>query len=256
MRRSQSLIAAILLSSCGGAGTAGRPEMVDVAAGTYTMGAPQDADSQQGKPQHEVRVPAFRLAKTPVTFDQYDAFAKATGRPLPQDDGIGRGMYPVVNVDRSDMLAYVAWLNETGGEGGYRLPSEAEWEYAARAGTVTTFYWGEDPDPDMANTRTNGGLDKYELTSPVRTFPANPWGFYDMAGNVWEMTNDCLFPDYVGAPVDGSPRTKPGCSRYVLRGGDYSSSRRGQKPTARVAAGERYRSTSLGFRVAQDVPVD
>ncbi len=252
-------LSALLLAGCGGgneteeAAVSG-PEMIDVAAGSFIMGAPEDADSQQGKPQHEVSVPAFRLAKTQVTFEQYDAFAKATGRPRPQDDGLGRADRPVINIDRSDMLAYIAWLNETSGESGYRLPSEAEWEYAARAGTTTNFYWGDEPDPDLANTRTNGGRDSFELTSPVMTFPANPWGFYDMAGNVWDMTEDCLFPDYVDAPTDGSARTKPDCDRFVLRGGDYSSSRRGQKPTARVATGPMFRSTSMSFRVAQDIP--
>jgi formylglycine-generating enzyme required for sulfatase activity len=228
--------------------------MVDIPAGRFVMGAPPDADAQQGKPQHEVTIRAFRLGKTPVTFAQYDRFARATGRPLPQDDGLGRGDRPVINVDRSDMLAYIDWLNRESSETGFRLPSEAEWEYAARAGTTTAFYWGDAPDPRFANTRTNEGPDRFELTSPVRSFPANPWGLHDMAGNVWEMTADCRFPDYVGAPADGSPRTAPGCESYIVRGGDYSSAQRGQRPTARAAAGEWFRSTSLGFRVAQDMP--
>lgn len=232
--------------------TAPVPELAEIPAGTFIMGAPADADSQQGKPQHEVRIAAFRLAKTLVTFAQYDRFAKATGRALPQDDGFGRGDMPVVNIDRADALAYIAWLNRESGQGGFRLVSEAEWEYAARAGTKTAFYWGDEPDPHYANTRGVKGADRWEFSSPVRSFPANPWGLYDMAGNVWEMTADCLYPDYVGAPADGRPRTRPDCDRHIARGGDYSSSRRGQRPTARVAAGDSFRSTSLGFRVAQD----
>lgn len=229
------------------------PPMIDIPAGSFTMGAPDDADAQQGKPQHLVNLPAFRMGQTPVTFAQYDAFASATGRPLPQDDGLGRGDRPVINIDRADMLAYVAWLNSQGGQRGFRLPSEAEWEYAARAGTTTAFYWGNEPDPAYANTRRNEGADTFELTSPVRSFPANPWGLYDMAGNVWEMTADCIYPDYVGAPADGGARSRTGCTRFVVRGGDYSSSRRGQKPTARGGAGGDQRSTSLGFRIAQDI---
>lgn len=254
-RAALSLAASALLAACSSA-PANLPEMLEVPGGTFTMGAPDDADAQQGKPQHAVRVPAFRLGATEVTFAQYDEFAHATGRPLPQDDGLGRGERPAVNIDRADMLAYIAWLNRTSGETGFRLPSEAEWEYAARAGTTTGFYWGDDPDPDRANTRTNRGRDTFPQTAPVRSFPPNPWGFYDMAGNVWELTADCLAADYVGAPTDGDARTVPGCFAHMARGGDYSSSRRGQRPTARVAAGDSFRSTSLGFRVAQDAPGD
>lgn len=255
MRRALLPAAAAALAGCSSA-PEHVPQMIDVAAGTFTMGAPADADAQQGKPQHQVTIRAFRLGATEVTFDEYDAFARATERPLPQDDGLGRGNRPAVNIDRADMLAYLAWLNRTSGEHGFRLPSEAEWEYAARAGTTTGFYWGNDPDPNMANTRTNKGKDTFAQTAPVKTFPANPWGFYDIAGNVWELTADCLSPDYVGASADGAPRVTPDCFAHVARGGDYSSSRRGQRPTARVAAGDTFRSTSLGFRVAQDAPAN
>jgi len=226
--------------------------MLDIPAGSFVMGAPADADAQQGKPQHDVAIKAFRLSATEVTFAQYDAFATATGCALPQDDGLGRGDRPAINIDRSDMLAYIDWLNAASAVGHFRLPSEAEWEYAARAGTTTAFYWGEEPDPRFANTRRNEGPDSFELTAPARSFPPNPWGLYDMAGNVWEMTADCLHPDYVDAPTNGSARAEAGCTRFVIRGGDYSSSRRGQKPTARGGAGATQRSTSLGFRVAQD----
>ena len=251
-RAALTLLALTALAACS-SGPDNAPKMIELKPGTYAMGAPEGADAQQGQPQHPVTLRGFRLGETPVTFAQYDEFAKATGRPLPQDDGLGRGANPVINIDRGDALAYIAWLNETAG-GGYRLPSEAEWEYAARAGTTTDFYWGNEPNPDMANTRTNGGRDKFEYISPVKSFPANPWGFFDMSGNVWEMTADCLFADYVGAPTDGSAHVEPGCAIHMVRGGDYSSSKRGQKPTARAAAGDHFRSGSLGFRVAQDLP--
>lgn len=254
MTRAAALLLCAALAACSGKPDAELPKMIEVKPGSFLMGAPAGADVQQGKPQHRVTIRGFRLSETQVTFAQYDAFATATGRPLPQDDGLGRGGNPVVNVDRADALAYIAWLNATSGARGYRLPSEAEWEYAARAGTTTDFYWGDAPDSNLANTRINKGKDRFPQIAPVKSFPANPWGFYDMAGNVWEMTGDCLFPDYVGAPADGSARTAPDCAIHAVRGGDYSSSRRGQKPTARAAAGDRFRSTSLGFRVAQDMP--
>ena len=249
-----ALAAGTALSACGSSSTMPLPEMIEVKAGSFLMGAPADADAQQGKPEHEVTIRAFRLGATEVTFDQYDAFAKVTKRPLPQDDGLGRGASPVINIDRGDMLAYIAWLNQTSGQSGYRLPSEAEWEYAARAGTTTDFYWGSEPDSNKANTRTDEGADHFQYTAPTKSFPANPWGFYDMAGNVWEATADCLFADYSGAPADGSAHVQDGCAIHMVRGGDYSSSKRGQKTTARAAAGDHFRSGSLGFRVAQDVP--
>lgn len=252
MKRELTIAALLGLAACVSAPTYPMPDMIDISAGTFLMGASADADAQQGKPQHEVTLTAFQLSETPVTFVQYDAFARATGRPLPQDDGLGRGRMPVINIDRADALAYIGWLNTQSAEGGYRLPSEAEWEYAARAGTTTGFYWGDDPDPRMANTRDNTGPDRFELTSPVGYFPPNQWGLYDMAGNVWEMTADCLHPTYTGAPADGAAWEEPGCTRHVVRGGDYSSSRRGQRPSARAAAGDSFRSTSLGFRVARD----
>lgn len=250
---SLALLACAACSSDDKNGAPPLPEMIDIPAGKFTMGAPPDADAQQGKPQHEVTVRAFRLGETPVTFAQYDAFARAAGRALPQDDGLGRGHMPVVNVDRADMLAYLGWLNGQEADGGYRLPSEAEWEYAARGGTTTPFYWGEDPSPDHANIRGIAGRDQWEFTSPVGSFPANPWGLFDMAGNVWEMTEDCRTGSYEGAPADGSPRVTEDCVSHITRGGDYSSARRGQRPTARTAAGNTFRSGSLGFRVAQDV---
>lgn len=248
-------LSVLALSACANGPDLPRPHMIDLPAGTFMMGAPESADAQQGKPQHQVTLAPFRLADTPVTFAQYDAFARATGRPLPQDDGLGRGTMPVINVTRADMLAYIAWLNQQGGEGGgtFRLPSEAEWEYAARAGTITAFYWGEEPDPNYANVRGMAGRDQWTYTSPVANFPANPWGLYDMAGNVWEMTADCRTPDYVGASADGAPRVTDPCVSHIVRGGDYSSSRRGQRPTARSAVGDSFRSGSLGFRVAQDI---
>lgn len=230
------------------------PAMVDIPAGRFVMGAPADADAQQGKPEHEVNLRAFRLGRTEVTFAQYDAFARATARPLPNDDGLGRGDNPVVNVNRTDMLAYIAWLNATSGQQGYRLPTEAEWEYAARAGTTTPYYWGDKPDSAYANVAGMPGPDRWEFLAPVASLRPNAWGLFDMSGNVWEMTADCLSPDYRAAPTDGSAYRQADCPAYMLRGGDYGSKQRGQKSTARGAVGAEFRSMSIGFRVAQDLP--
>lgn len=230
------------------------PRMIGIPAGSFVMGAPPNEDVQQGKPQHKVTISAFRIAETPVTWDQYEAFAHATNRPLPQDEGFGRGSRPVINVDRADMLAYIAWLNETSGQKGFRLPTEAEWEYAARAGTTTPFFWGTKLDPRYANTMQNTPPDIYLTTSPVKAFLPNPWGLYDMAGNVWQEVEDCRHGDYVGAPTDGSAWTQKGCFSYIIRGGTYGHFTRGIKTTARGAVGATFPSMSVGFRIAQEIP--
>lgn len=259
MTRFATIAAAALAAACAMATAANAeqprlPAMADIPAGRFIMGAPADADAQQGKPEHEVTVRAFRIGRTEVTFAQYDAFARATRRPLPNDDGLGRGDNPVVNVDRADMLAYIAWLNATSGQQGFRLPSEAEWEYAARAGTTTPYYWGDKPDPAYANVAGITRPDRWEFQAPVASLKPNAWGLFDMSGNVWEMTADCLSPNYLKAPTDGSAYQQPDCPAYMLRGGDYGSKLRGMKSSARGAAGATFRSMSIGFRVAQDLP--
>jgi len=228
--------------------------MIPIPSGEFDMGAPADADTQQGKPRHRVRIAAFRMGETDVTFAEYDAFARATGRTPPQDEGFGRGARPVINVSRSDMLAYLDWLNRTSGQKGFRLPSEAEWEYAARGGTSTPYYWGAAPDPQRVNSALNAPPDVYPHTSPVKSFPANPFGLYDMSGNVWQEVADCLHHDYAGAPADGRAWTDAGCFAYIVRGGSYEITRRGLTTTARSAMGKDFASMSVGFRVAQDAP--
>ena len=228
------------------------PRMIDIPAGSFVMGAAPDDDVQQGKPQHKVTIRAFRIAETLVTWDQYEAFAKATDRPLPQDENFGRGTRPVINLVRADMLAYIDWLNQASGQTGFRLPTEAEWEYAARAGTTTPFFWGTKLDSRYANTSQDIPPDIYKTTSPVKAFLPNPWGLYDMAGNVWQEVQDCRHGDYVGAPTDGSAWMEKGCYSYIVRGGTYDHITRGIKATARGAVGATFPSMSVGFRVAQD----
>lgn len=229
------------------------PHMIDIPAGSFEMGADPGDDEQQGKPRHHVTIRSFRMSETPVTWDQYAAFAAATGRPLPQDEGFGRGARPVINVDRADMLAYIDWLNQTSNEKGFRLPTEAEWEYAARAGTTSPYYWGDKPDPRYANTGKNAGPDTYPTTSPVKSFLPNAWGLYDMAGNVWQEVEDCRHADYHGAPTDGRAWSEEHCYSYIVRGGCYGSFTRGIKTTARAAVGTTFASMSVGFRIAQDI---
>lgn len=216
--------------------------------GAFIMGT-TSIEGQQGGPPHRVTIAPFKLAETDITFDQYDAFARATSRALPQDEGRGRGDRPVINVSWAEMQDYIAWLNARTGHH-YRLPSEAEWEYAARGGTTTAYYWGDELDPKMANYAAS----KIEGPSPVKAFPPNPFGLYDMSGNVWQVVADCVHPTYDGAPADGSAWVGADCYARVVRGGSYGDIRFGITVAARGGIGETFRSMSVGFRLAEDQP--
>ena len=148
-------------------------DWVVIPAGTFTMGSPEDEASRtEGEKQHSVTVEAFQMSAYPVTFTQYDAFCEATGRVKPGDNGWGHENRPVINVSREDAEAFADWMQCS-------LPTEAQWEYACRAGTTTTYYTGDNISKQQANF---GG----EKTAPVGSYPPNAWGLYDMAGNVWE----------------------------------------------------------------------
>lgn len=231
------------------------PEMVVIPAGTFVMGSPE---SEQGRrsdegPQHEVSIRSFALGRTEVTFDEYDRFAEATGRKRPNDEGWGRGSRPVINVSWDDATAYAEWLSEQTGKG-YRLPSEAEWEYAARAGTTTRYSWGDDIDCGKARYGFNSGeCGQQRSTDTVGGFPANAFGLLDMHGNVWEWTQDCWHGNYEGAPGDGSAWLEADngeCARRVVRGGGWNSRPQGLRSAIRL----RYDSEAFnnrGFRLAR-----
>ena len=226
-------------------------QMVNLPGGRFTMGVDPETGFQNGYPQHEVTVEPFRMGRYEITFAQYDAFARATGRPLPADEGWGRGDRPVIHVSWADAQAFADWLNAGVGRR-FHLPSEAEWEYAARGGTTSLYWWGDAPDPNLANTAANQGKDTWEDTSPVGRFPANPFGLYDVLGNVWEMVADCRHPTYEGAPTDGSAWVDKDCDSRIARGGAYGSIARGMQSAARAAVGEQFDSMGLGFRLAEN----
>ena len=208
------------------------PEMVVVPAGSFLMGSPPDEPerSDDEGPQHKVTIAKpFAIGRFALTFAEWDAVQQdtdwqgITGRAArqPKDYGPGRGDRPVVDVDWGDAKAYVKWLSRKVGKD-YRLPSEAEWEYACRAGTTTPFWWGSSITPEQANYDGNytyaGGGKKGEYrqkTLPVKSFQPNPWGLYQVHGNVWEWVEDCWEDSYNGAPDDGS----------VWTAGDSSKSR-------------------------------
>ena len=210
------------------------PKMVVVPAGAFRMGSPSsEADRNEDEsPQHRVTIPAaFAVGKYEVTFAEWDACVSAggCGGYRPADRGWGRGQRPAINVSWRDAKAYVAWLSDKTGEQ-YRLLSEAEWEYAARAGTTGPFHFGSTISTDQANYNGNhtygsGRKGVYrKKTVPVGSFPANAFGLHDMHGNAREWVEDCWHGSYASAPRDGSAWTS-GCDggQRVLRGGSWSN---------------------------------
>ncbi|TVR82715.1 MAG: hypothetical protein EA405_05845 [Rhodospirillales bacterium] len=228
------------------------PEMVVIPPGTFLMGSPeneQDRTSDEG-PQHRVTIAKpFAIGRFAVTFAEYDHFCDATGHDKPKDEGWGRGRRPVINVSWEDAQAYVVWLSRKTGKP-YRLPSEAEWEYACRAGTTTRFTFGDEITEKQANFGAN-----VRRTTNVGVYPPNPWGLHDMHGNVWEWCEDCWHPNYRGAPDDGRAwggEDGGNCERRVLRGGSWLFTRARLVLSAyRFACDPGLRCADSGFRCAR-----
>ena len=244
------------------------PQMVVVPAGSYRMGSPSEEEGRHADegPVHEVTFDApFAVGRYEVTFVEWDACARAggclRGEGVAEDYGMGRGRDPVVSVSWNDAKAYVEWLSKKT-EKAYRLPSESEWEYAARAGTTTPWYWDEGQsgqcqhangaDASVRGPRRARCYDGYPKAAPVGSFSANGWGLHDMLGNVWEWTQDCWNDSYAGAPADGRAWENGDCARRVLRGGSWFSA------PWDLRAANRFKRTSdlrahimIGFRVAR-----
>ena len=225
------------------------PEMVVVPAGTYRMG-----DDTWG-PIHEVTIGApFAVGRYEVTFAEWDACARDGGCPrgegIAEDRGWGRGRRPVIKVSWDDAQRYVQWLSRKTGKA-YRLPSESEWEYAARAGTQTVYSWGDEIGVNRANCRGCGSQWDGDGTAPVGSFGANAWGLHDMHGNVFEWVEDCWNSSYAGAPADGSAWLAGDCTGRVLRGGSWSDEPSYLRAADRVWDSTGIRDDFNGFRVAR-----
>ena len=230
------------------------PRMVVIPAGSFRMGCVTGRDCDDDEhPVHTVRLAApFALSVHEVTFADWEACTSAGGcsRHRPRDEGWGRGNRPVINVSWEDAQSYVSWLSrETGAA--YRLPSESEWEYSARAGTVTSYSWGNEIGRNRANCDGCGSRWDDDRTAPVGSFAANSWGLYDMDGNVWEWVEDCWNGSYGGAPLDGSAWPQGNCSERVLRGGSWFSYPGSLRSAYRYGNAPGFRDFNIGFRVAR-----
>lgn len=229
------------------------PEMVVIPAGEFMMGSPEDEGGRyDNERQHLVRIERpFAVGKYEVTFEEYDRFAEATGSKKPGDRGWGRGRRPVINVTWKDAKDYADWLSEQTGEA-YRLPKEAEWEYAARAGTQTAYWWGNDIGSNNANCYNCGSRWDRKQTAPVGSFRANAFGLYDTAGNVWEWTCSVYDKNYGGAEQEcySKNRADYGVPR-VLRGGSWVYNPRGVRAARRFGSGPALRFYDRGFHLAR-----
>ena len=212
------------------------------------------------KPVHEVKIDSFALSKYEVTFEEYKAFTDATERELEAlnwkrsirgliPDEFFQGRYPAFKVSWEDAVAYTQWLSSQMGER-YRLPSESEWEYVARAGTETAYSWGDSIGVNRAKCDGCGNRHRY-MTAPVGSFEANAWGVYDIHGNVWEWVQDCWNDNYAEAPADGSAWESGNCSVRVLRGGSWTAFPWYLRSAYRGSLRSVFRNHSYGFRVAR-----
>ena len=242
--------------SSGGEG----PEMVVIPAGRFQMGCVSGRECfDEEYPVHEVAVPQpFAVTKYEVTFEEWDSCVAdgGCGGYRPDDEDWGRGRRPVINVSWDDASEYVAWLSgQTGAE--YRLLSEAEWEYVARARSQTAFSWGNDIGVNRANCASFDSIDqvtcgdRWENTAPVGSFEPNAFGVHDMHGNAFEWVEDCWNESYAGAPPDGSAWRSGNCSRRVVRGGSWGSSQSFLRSANRNGSPAGSRGRLLGFRVAR-----
>jgi formylglycine-generating enzyme required for sulfatase activity len=234
------------------------PEMVVVPAGSFIMGSPS-TEKGRGKeedPQHKVTIAKpFAVGKYTVTFAEWDACVVAGGcKHKPEDLGRGRGTRPIINVSWSDATKeYLPWLSRKTGKT-YRLLTEAEWEYAARAGTTTAYSWGNNVGKGQANCYGCGSQWDGKQPAPVGSFKPNAFGLYDMHGNVWQWVEDCKHENYNGAPpIDGAAWTTS-CSQVenrVLRGGSWDSDPRSMRAADRNSGSAELRGSTEGFRLAR-----
>jgi formylglycine-generating enzyme required for sulfatase activity len=227
------------------------PEMIIIPAGTFLMGSRQAFE----QPQHKVVIAApFAISEFETTFAEWDACAAHGDCDSHIEDGsFGRGRQPVINVTWNDAERYVAWLAKITGKP-YRLPSEAEYEYAARAGTQTLYPWGDALGKNNANCNGCGSRWDDLQTAPVGSFAPNRFGLYDMAGNVYEWLEDCLHAGYGDAPANGSPWIADGsCNGRMIRGGSWADDPSDLRSASRTWSAATIRRNFIGFRVARSL---
>jgi formylglycine-generating enzyme required for sulfatase activity len=237
------------------------PQMVVIPAGEFTMGAPASEPGAGAETPHRVMLATpFAVSKFEISFDEWDACATQGGCNgyRPDDEGWGRGVSPVMNISWEDAISYAEWLSQKTGHT-YRLLSESEWEYAARAGTTTSYPYEGGLSPSMANY--DGSIDgsgpsnvNRRRTLAVGSFLANGFGLHDMNGNVSEWVEDCWHDEYTAkAPTDGSAWLDGDCNGRVVRGGSWEDSQVELRSAARTGGSEEDRFYTDGIRIARSL---
>lgn len=229
------------------------PEMVVMPAGEFVMGSPPTEEGRypNESPQHLITIAKpFAVSKFAVTFADWDACVSVGGCPHVSDSGFGRGTRPVVNVRWEEAQQYAAWLSKMTGRP-YRLLTGTEWEYAARAGSATAYSWGDQIGQGNANCTHCGSQWDGLQTSPVGSFKPNAFGLYDMAGNVWQLVQDCYHDDYNGAPTDGSGWITGVCHDPVVRGGSWETDPRELRSARSSKFSDDDQDFHIGFRLGR-----
>lgn len=220
-------------------------EFMAIPGGTFTMGNEADINAL---PEHDVTIAPFYMGRYEVTFDQYAAFTNATGRLIPSNEGWGFDERPVINVNWNDAVAFTLWLSDETGKT-FRLPTEAEWEYAARGGAAAAYPWGDAVGRDNANCRDCGSQYDKRMTAPIGSFPPNGYGLYDMAGNVYEWCLDSFRQHYEDAPSDGSIFPGGDHSQKINRGGSWYRPHQELRVFQRCWDQIGLRNNEIGFRI-------
>ena len=228
------------------------PMMIQLSGGTFRMGSATGIVSADESPRHEVQISPFMVSVNEITYAEYDRFAKSTGRKLPDSSGWDRKTHPVNNVSWDSALAYVRWLSKQTGKR-YRLLSEAEWEYAARGGTTTSYWWGL--LPGVGNAHCFDCKSDFSTSKPAKvgTYKPNPFGLYDTAGNMFEWVHDCYHRNYKDAPTDGAVWEGGDCEVRIVRGGAYRSPANSMRAENRDKFPSGRGQYNVGIRIARDL---
>jgi formylglycine-generating enzyme required for sulfatase activity/class 3 adenylate cyclase len=219
------------------------PEMNMLRGGTFAMGSNEDISE---KPPHQVSIKPFAISRYPISVREWNECAAAKGCPF---TATGKEEAPVTNISWSDARQYVGWLAGVTHKP-YRLPTEAEWEYAARGGTQTKYWWGDELQPGMANCKNCADVAAAEQPVKIGSFRPNPFGLYDMGGSVDQWVEDCWHKNYQGAPADGSAWTENNCASHVIRSGSWKNDARYVRPANRDSYDTGVRYPTHGFRIA------
>jgi len=233
------------------------PRLVKIPKGVATIGGKNFRSFQNEEPIQKVKFDYdFYISETEITFEQYDLYCKEERQTCPDDQGWGRGDMPVINVNWYQANGYAAWLSKKTGKN-YRLPSESEWEYAARAGTNTKFWWGDEYITGKVHCdRGVGGCPEgtdQGWPAKVKSYAANPFGLYDMTSNVAEWVQDCSTKNHKVLPLDGSPNPHGNCSLRTTKGSDWGNPQPYVHLSKRVGIDQSFANHQVGFRVVRDL---